>query len=123
MRKERHALANEAQRGYAFELKLTKLEAAHAELTARAARLEAELVRERAARADCEVKLEALRERTAGPAPAGVGGSLRDPEFRLALETLRKQLDRVLGPGAAPAEAQSRSKPAAPACIDIEFEA
>jgi hypothetical protein len=120
MRKERHALANDAQRGYAFELKLQKLTVAHGDLTTRAERLEAELIRERAAHVETRAELERLREKGGNPQPAS--GNLRDAGLRTALETLREHLDRVLPPvGGATPGVPSRSKTPAPAHIDIEF--
>ncbi len=115
MRKERHGLANEAQRGYAFEHKLNKLQAAHEELTARAERLEAELMRERAGHVETRAELERLKDKSA---PVG---NTRDPELRQALETLRAQLDRVLGAPPAAASSQRGLKTAASERIDIEF--
>ncbi len=120
MRKERHALANEVQRGNAFEHKLTKLQASHDELTERAERLEAELIRERAAHVENRAESEKLREETA-PAQGSAPGNPRDPALRHALETLRAQLDRVLGPGSDVASGPVRPKTAAAARIDIEF--
>ena len=120
MRKERHALANEVQRGYAFEHKATKLQASHDELTERAERLEAELIRERAAHVEDRVELQKLREDTT-PARGSAPGNPRDAALRHALETLRAQLDRVLGPGADVERGPVRPKTAAAARIDIEF--
>ncbi len=98
MRKERHALANDVQRGYAFEHKLGKLQSVHDELTRNAERLKADLVAERAAHERTRAELEQAkgqRSRPPGAAPAGRSGT--DPELRGALEALREQLERVLG--------------------------
>jgi predicted nucleic acid-binding Zn-ribbon protein len=98
MRAERHSLANEAQRGYAFELKFEKLSVAHEELAKKAERLEAELAAERAAHEQTRAEVEQLKNQRARPVPGGPavrGGT--DPELRGALESLRAQLDRVLG--------------------------
>lgn len=121
MRKERHSLANEVQRGYAFEHRLTKLQEAHDTLTARAERLEAELMRERAGHVETRAELEKLREKSTG-LPHGAGaGNLRDPELRQTLETLRTQLDRVLGAPAGAGPSHRGLKTAASERIDIEF--
>jgi chromosome segregation ATPase len=124
MRKERHALANEVQKGYAYEHKYERLKTSHDELTATAVRLEAELIRERAAHIECRAELEQLRA-ASGKSLGAAGGNARDPELRRALEALRTQLDRVLGAPApaAHAEPQSRLKTAALDRIDIEFSA
>lgn len=120
MRKERHALANDAQRGYAFKHKFEKLEVAHEELTKKVERLESELARERSAHMQSRAELEQaqkLRE-VAAPVSRSVTRGTDDPELRGAIEALRKQLDRVLASG----ESSIRpiAKPA-PERIDIEF--
>lgn len=120
VRKERHALANEVQRGYAFEHKLTKLQASHDELTERAERLETELIRERAAHLEDRAELEKLRGKST-PDVGSTPGNPRDPALRHVLETIRAQLDRVLGPGSDAAGNPIRPKTAAAARIDIEF--
>ena len=117
MRKERHTLANELQRAAAFEHKFEKLKAAHEELTARATRLESELVRERSAHVQSRIEVEELHAKWSGQPDGLAGGNPRDPALRRALEALRAQLDRVLSepPVGGPA------KPAAPEHIAIEF--
>lgn len=125
MRAERHSLANEVQRGYAFESKFERLTAAHDELTAKVVRIESELTQERAAHAQSRTHLEELK---AKPRPEPVRaplGNARDPELQQALEALRAQLDRVLGraTGVAPPAPSSAPKPDAPQHIDIEFSA
>ena len=123
MRAERHSLANEVQRAYAIEHKFERLKAAHEEATASAARLEAELIRERSAHGQTRTELEELQAK-ANAQPAGApGGKTCDPNLQRALEVLRDQLDRVLGtrPGAANTGTQRGLKTAALDRIDIEF--
>lgn len=119
MRKERHALANDAQRGYAYELKLQKLQVVHDELIKKADRLESELVRERASHMQSRVELEQLQAQREAARPVARGGT--DPELRAALEALRTQLDRVLGGGGGGAGPVRPAAKAAPEHIDIEF--
>jgi hypothetical protein len=121
MRKERHSLANDAQRAYAYEHKFEKLRAVHEELTAKADRLESELVRERAAHVQTRAELEALRE-TPGVRPGGNGAAPLAGDLRRTLELLREQLDRVLGQpaGGGNPEARTVAKTSVER-IDIEF--
>jgi chromosome segregation ATPase len=124
MRKERHELANKAQRGYAYEHKYEKLKVEHDQLTERAARLESELTRERAAYVNCRVEMEDLRVRASARSEMSANDKASDPELTRAMELLRDQLDRVLGKrtGAEAPAPQRGLKTAAAERIDIEFE-
>lgn len=121
MRSERHSLANEVQRAYAIEHKFEKLKAAHEELTTSAARLESELIRERAAHARSRTELEELQAKSCPKPEDPPRGKACDPNLQRALEVLRDQLDRVLGARPGKANSESRLKTAALDRIDIEF--
>lgn len=126
LRKERHALANDLQRAYAFEHKYEKVKASHEELLAKCARLEAELSGERTAHVKSREELADLRDEFAARlAKLGAGVPAPDPALRQSLLALRTQLDRVLtgGAGGAGGAAAPAARPAATERIDIEFDA
>lgn len=85
LRKERHALANEAQRGAAYQHRYERLKAEHDELSAQVGRLESELARERAAHTQSRAELDTLHRRP------------NDGELRATLIALRAKIDAALG--------------------------
>ncbi|MGB8166442.1 MAG: hypothetical protein WCF18_03055 [Chthoniobacteraceae bacterium] len=121
MRKERHTLANDAQRGYAFEHKLEKLQVTYEELKKKAEQLEAELSAERTAHERTLAELEQLKAQRSRPlSPASPTRDATDPELRAAMEALRTQLDRVLG--GKPLPVSPATKPVTEH-IEIKFDA
>jgi chromosome segregation ATPase len=110
LRQERHILANEAQRGRAFELKFQKAQAAIDELTAKVERLSGELTREREAHEQSRALLTTVQKD---------GGRRDDLRLRQTLEELRAQIDRALSrtgdPVGTPAEPPKAEH------IEIEF--
>jgi len=110
LRKERHALANEAQRAQAYEFKYQRVQAAYDELATRLERLESELVREREAHIQTRAQLDAL--------PKG-GVRRNDPRLRQTLEELRATIDRALA--GEPGKAAPALEPPKAEHIEIEF--
>lgn len=95
LRKERHALANQAQRGQAYEYQFEKQKKLNTELQAKVGNLETELSAERAAHASARLELADLKEllpvspSTGEAAPASA-------ELRELLFNLKAKLDQVL---------------------------
>ena len=110
LRKERHALANAAQRAQAYEFKYQRVQAAYDELATRLERLESELVREREAHIQTRAQLDAL--------PKG-GVRRNDPRLRQTLEELRATIDRALA--GEPGKAAPALEPPKAEHIEIEF--
>lgn len=122
MRRERHALANEVQKAYAVGHNYEKLKATHAELTARAEALEAELAGERKAHAQTRADLESALALVMAAPRAAAGGGARDSELRRMLEAIRVQIDLALGGSSHGGSAHVRTLPnPASEHIDIEF--